>query len=144
MSYKTPTHVLETLFDHASKIRPNAYVPYSHFKVAATLITDKGDIFGGVNAENAAYKGHCAETAAIAAMVTAGQHKIRDIVVVGPDENLCTPCGHCRQVIREFAESLDDKRVHVFSHGGKLLKSYSVHEMLPDSFGPENLATGPS
>jgi cytidine deaminase len=132
--------VLTQLFDLGSRAKDNAYAPYSNHPVGAALMSDKGAFFAGGNAETANYKGTCAEAGAIAAMITAGERKIEAIAVVGPGEHLCSPCGDCRQRIREFASDLDTTRVFVFNQTGGLLKSYSVDQLLPDSFGPANVA----
>ena len=81
--------------------RARAYAPYSRFLVGAALRTDAGDVFSGCNVENAAYpEGTCAEAGAIAAMALAGGRRVAELVVAGA--GLCTPCGGCRQKLREF------------------------------------------
>ena len=69
-------------------------------------------------------------------MVRDGEQLISEIVVVGKGDNLVTPCGGCRQKIREFSN--EDTRIHVCDPQG-LRKTYTMEELLPDSFGPENL-----
>lgn len=125
------------LYAAAIAVMDNAYVRYSQHPVAAAIRADNGDIFAGVNVEAANFKSICAEGSAISAMVTAGQYKISDIAVIGPGEALCTPCGDCRQRIREFAD--DKTAIHVMDKSGTVLKTYTINELLPDSFGPENL-----
>ncbi len=137
---KVEPHLRE-LFEAASKVMPNAHAQYSKHPVASAL-RFKGNetIYAGVNVENAAYPlGMCAEANAIGSGVTeqGGEVKIEDIVIVGPKDALCTPCGGCRQRIREFADAAT--RIHVFNRNGDLLKSYTMDELLPDSFGPDNL-----
>jgi len=113
-----------------------AHAPYSNHPVGAALVTDRGDIYSGCNVENAAYPlGCCAEEAAIAAMVRGGGMSIAEIVVVGPTEEMCTPCGGCRQRIREFATPRT--RIHSCNEQEVLL-TMSIDELLPNSFGPEN------
>ena len=86
--------------------RPTPMRPIRAFKVGAALRTPDGAVFAGCNVENAAYpQGSCAEAGAIAAMALAGGRRIAEIVVVGDGEALCTPCGGCRQRIREFADA---------------------------------------
>lgn len=114
-----------------------AYVPYSDHPVASIMETPDGSQFVGCNVEVAHYKGLCAEASAIAAMVTAGQRELRKVYVMGPGEHLCTPCGDCRQRIREFATP--ETRIFVLSHQGEVLKEYTMASLLPDAFGPENL-----
>ncbi|SHM37453.1 cytidine deaminase [Vreelandella subglaciescola] len=115
----------------------NAYAPYSRHPVAAVAESEDGARFAGANVEVAHYKGLCAEASALAAMVTAGQRHLTAVYVMGPGEHLCTPCGDCRQRIREFATP--DTRIHVLSRQGAVLKSYRMEALLPDAFGPENL-----
>jgi cytidine deaminase len=129
---------LDTLFEAAKAIQTRAYAPYSRFKVGAAIATPDGRVFTGCNVENAAYPvGSCAEAGAISAMVAAGESRITEIVVMGEGEHLVTPCGGCRQRIREFA----DLDVEVISHGvdGQPLVQ-TLGQLLPHSFGPEFLA----
>ena len=128
---------LEELFGQASAIRERAYAPYSQFRVGAAICDENGEVHCGLNVENAAYpNGICAETAAIAAMVAAGGTRIRSIVVVGSGEMLCTPCGACRQRIREFGT--EETKVAVAGPEG-VRKVFTLEELLPFSFGPKNL-----
>lgn len=128
---------LDTLFERAQSAGQNAYAPYSNYKVGAALTTESGRIFSGCNAETANYKGTCAEAGAIAAMVAAGERRISTIMVVGPANDLCTPCGDCRQRIREFADAAT--KVEVRSQDNAIGKTYTIDQLLPDSFGPDNL-----
>lgn len=122
----------------ARAVQANAHVPYSHFPVGAALRTDTGAVFAGCNVENAAYpQGVCAEASAISAMVSAGERVIRAIVTVCDGDLLATPCGGCRQKIREFADA--DTMIHAAGPDG-VRTSYTMDELLPDSFGPENLS----
>ena len=124
--------------DRLLKARGNAYTPYSDHPVAALVEDDQGRQFAGCNVEIANYKGLCAEASAIATMVSqTGATVLRRVVVMGPGNALCTPCGDCRQRIREFATS--DTEVVVVNGEGAVLKRYSMEALLPDSFGPENL-----
>ncbi|TNE57158.1 MAG: cytidine deaminase [Alphaproteobacteria bacterium] len=127
----------DDLLEKAIEVRSRAHAPYSEHPVGAALRTMSGKIYVGCNVENAAYpEGICAEASAIAAMVTGGDTQIAEIVVVGPGEVICTPCGGCRQKIREFAAP--DIQIHA-GNKDKILKSYSMESLLPDSFGPKNL-----
>lgn len=131
---------LKTLTILAMEARENAYCPYSNHPVGAALVAGSGKVYTGSNCEVAHYKGICAEASAIAAMVTAGEREIRTIVVVGPGKDyLCTPCGDCRQRIREFA----DGKTEIYSmwHDGRLGKKHKMKDLLPFSFGPENLGS---
>ncbi|HIP77322.1 MAG TPA: cytidine deaminase [Kiloniellaceae bacterium] len=114
-----------------------AYAPYSNFPVGAALRTQSGAVYSGCNVENAAYpEGWCAETSAIAAMIMAGETRIVEIAVAGGGAGLCTPCGGCRQRLREFAG--DDLVIHVCGPEG-LRRTVTLGELLPLSFGPDNL-----
>ena len=116
----------------------NAHAPYSGFSVGAVVRGANGKLYAGCNVENAAYpEGWCAEASAIAAMVVDGERRMVEIAVMGTGETLVTPCGGCRQRIREFAP--DDVPVHVCSPEG-VRQSFTLGELLPVSFGPENLA----
>jgi len=117
----------------------NAYAPYSNHPVAAVMECPDGQQFAGCNVEVAHYKGLCAEASAISAMITAGQRTLARVYVMGPGEHLCTPCGDCRQRIREFATS--ETQIMVLSHQGEVLKTYTMEALLPDAFGPENLSS---
>jgi cytidine deaminase len=125
----------------ALAVARNAYAPYSGFRVGAAIRDGEGRVHAGANVENAAYpQGVCAEAAAIAAMVAAGGRRIEAIAVAGPAEvegaALCTPCGGCRQKIREFA--VPETPVLVCGPSG-LERRFTLDELLPASFGPENL-----
>jgi cytidine deaminase len=130
---------LDSLFEAAKAIQGKAYVPYSRFKVGAAIRSETGRIFAGCNVENAAYpQGSCAETGAISAMIAAGESRIREILVIGDGENLVTPCGGCRQRIREFAGP--ETPIHIAGPEG-VRRSFTLGELLPFSFGPDNLAS---
>jgi cytidine deaminase len=125
------------LFEAAAKARDRAYAPYSRFRVGAALATPDGAIFAGCNVENAAYPvGLCAEAGAIAAMVAAGGSRIAALLVLGAGEALCTPCGACRQRIREFAAPAAE--ILVAGPEG-LRRRFALAELLPESFGPDSL-----
>ncbi|HUH78149.1 MAG TPA: cytidine deaminase [Devosia sp.] len=135
MMAQTPTD--QALFAAAEAVRARAYAPYSRFAVGAAILADDGKIYAGANIENAAYPvGNCAEASAIAAMIAGGGKRITRIYVTGPGSVPVTPCGGCRQRIREFA----DLGVVVISHGveGEPLVC-TLDQLLPYSFGPEYL-----
>ena len=128
---------MKKLIRLAVEARDMAHAPYSNHPVGAALVTDTGEIFTGCNVENAAYPlGSCAEQSAISAMVRGGGRVISALVVVGPSNEPCTPCGGCRQRIREFATP--DTVIHSCNEQGVLL-TMTMDELLPESFGPENL-----
>ncbi|NQV98814.1 MAG: cytidine deaminase [Rhodospirillales bacterium] len=127
----------DQLFRCAEASMDRAYAPYSHFKVGAAVRGRNGKVYGGCNVENAAYpQGCCAEASAISAMVLDGEQVIDEVCIVGAGEALVTPCGGCRQRIREFAG--DEIVVHICGPEG-LRKSFTLGELLPASFGPQNL-----
>ena len=116
----------------------NAYAPYSNFPVGAAVRTADGRRFAGANVENAAYpQGQCAEASAIGALATGGGGQIAEVVVAAPSEELCTPCGGCRQRLREFAAL--DVPIHLVDYD-RVRRTTSLAELLPLSFGPEHLA----
>ena len=127
----------EKLFNVAKKVRENAHVPYSNFKVGAAFLTEDNSIISGCNVENAAYpQSQCAEASAIGNLVSQGFSKIKEVVVIGSGSLLCSPCGGCRQRLREFASL--ETQIHMCNSDGHL-KTSTLKELLPDSFGPVNL-----
>jgi cytidine deaminase len=128
---------VQVLFEAAAAARGHAYAPYSGFGVGAALMTPSGAIFSGANVENAAYPvGTCAEAGAIAAMIAAGERQIAEILVLGDGAALTTPCGACRQRIREFAGQ--DAKIHVAGPVG-VRATFTLAALLPEAFGPDNL-----
>ena len=116
------------LFEAAKAAQAKAYAPYSRFNVGAAILTPSGAIYAGCNVENAAYPvGTCAEAGAIAAMIAAGGRRVAAILVCGDGAGLVTPCGACRQRIREFAGPEG------------VVRTFTLAELLPESFGPETL-----
>ena len=92
------------LLDAARAVQANAHAPYSHFPVGAAFRAASGRVFVGCNVENASFpEGICAEAAAMGAMVSAGEYEIVEVLTIADGERLTTPCGGCRQRIREFA-----------------------------------------
>ena len=129
---------LGALFDAALAARANAYAPYSRFRVGAALRSTEGGVFAGCNVENASYPiVTCAEAGAVAAMVAAGHKGIAEVVVIGGDDRIVTPCGACRQRLRELGAA--DVLVYCATPSGSLAV-HSVGSLLPASFGPEHLA----
>lgn len=121
----------------AQKAMQKAYVPYSGFAVGAVVVSQSGHFFSGCNVENAAYpEGTCAEAGAIAAMVNGGEQAIGAVYVMGEGDVPVTPCGGCRQKIREFAEPATP--VHICGPNG-IRQTMTLAELLPASFGPDNL-----
>lgn len=131
------TPEIRELFDAAVAAQTNAHCPYSNYPVGAAVRTATGAIFAGCNVENAAYpNGTCAEAGVISAMVAAGERTIVEVVTVTSGETAGTPCGGCRQRLREFATA--DAVIHATTNDEDIL-SMSMDDLLPASFGPENL-----
>ena len=127
----------QELFDAALVAHGNAHAPYSNYPVGAAVRTDTGRVFAGCNVENAAYpQGWCAEASVLAAMVTAGERRVVEVLTISNGEMIGTCCGGCRQKIREFA-ALDTP---IYSCGPEGLRTtFTLEGLLPHSFGPENL-----
>ena len=124
----------EDLINAAMEAREQAYCRYSRYKVGAAVVDDNGQLHVGCNVENAAYNlGNCAEAAAIAAMVQQGGKRIRRIAVAGGYAELgsCTPCGGCRQRIKEFA---DDETIVIVIDDSEKWQHYTIDDLLPASF----------
>jgi cytidine deaminase len=137
MSKSAESSALQQLFAAAKAAQAHAYAPYSRFHVGAALRSESGAIFAGCNVENAAYpQGTCAEAGAISAMALAGDRRIAEILVIGDGGALCTPCGGCRQRIREFAAPAT--LIHIAGPEG-MRATFTLAELLPASFGPEHL-----
>ena len=128
---------IAALFDAAKAARLNAYAPYSGFRVGAAALGSNGGVFAGCNVENAAYPvGACAEAGAISAMVAAGTTRLSAILVIADAPGLCTPCGACRQRIREFG---DPATVVLVAGPEGVRARFTLAGLLPESFGPELL-----
>src|SRR5579871_4880074 len=125
------------MIDLARQMMARAHAPYSRFLVGAVLRGTDGKLYGGCNVENAAYpQGLCAEAVAIGAMVASGEKIIREILVMAEGDQLVTPCGGCRQRLREFAA--DATPIFICGPEG-LRHTSSLGELLPLSFGPGHL-----
>jgi cytidine deaminase len=127
----------DELLDAARAVQRHAHAPYSRYPVGAAIRTPAGSVYVGCNVENASYpEGICAETAAIAAMVSAGEREIETIVTVADGDDVGTPCGGCRQRIREFATAATV--IHSAGPNGIEL-TFTMDGLLPESFGPAHL-----
>lgn len=131
------------LIMEAKKARERAYAPYSHHSVGAALVTKSGKIYHGCNIENAAYgPTNCAERTAFFRAVYDGEREFTKIAIVGGMENTeanapCAPCGVCRQVMMEFCNPETFKVV--LANGENEPLEYTLKELLPLGFGPDNL-----
>lgn len=130
----------ETLYKEASKAQKKSYSPYSNFAVGCAIALANGTFIYGANIENASYGASiCAERVAMC------NHKINgpdgsqvvNVAIIGPSSECITPCGICRQFLREFLP-LDTPFV-LFNQDGSKHRVTSLEELLPDSFGPDHL-----
>lgn len=129
---------LQALVDAARVVRERGYAPYSKFLVGAAVLDEHGRVHAGCNVENAAYpQGWCAETSALAHLVAAGGRRVLAVAVVGVADDPVTPCGGCRQKLREFAA--DDCPVWAADLLAVRLRT-TLGTLLPHSFGPGHLA----
>jgi cytidine deaminase len=125
------------LIGHALEARRNAYAPYSGYAVGAALLTKSGEIFTGVNVENAAYPtGTCAERVAVFKAVSEGERAFEAISVASTNGG--TPCGSCRQVLSEFGL---DIQVLIVNDKGEPVQETTVGELLPGAFTAQDLVT---
>ena len=123
------------LREAAARVRENAYVPYSRFKVGAALRDVAGAVHVGCNVENAAYpEGTCAEAGAIAAMVAAGQTRLAEVCVIADSPLPVSPCGGCRQKLAEFG--VPDVPVTLWTTSGRSLTT-TIGALLPGGFSQD-------
>lgn len=120
----------------AMEAREKSYSPYSDFKVGAAVYTTSGKIFTGCNIESASYTPTiCAERVAVSKSVSEGYRDIEKIAIVGSDTKISFPCGVCRQFMLEFGK---DIKV-ICAKNIDSYETYTLEELLPKSFGPEDL-----
>lgn len=131
------------LLEEARKARLKSYAPYSKFQVGAALLTKDGKVYHGCNIENASYTPtNCAERTAFFKAISEGDMEFEKIAIVGGKEgtnadDLCAPCGVCRQVMMEFCD-LDEFQI-ILSDGKENIKVMSLKEIMPYGFSPSNL-----
>ena len=129
-------NVYQQLIDSATKVRKNAYAPYSKFFAGSAVLGQSGAIYTGCNVENSSYGlTNCAERTAIFKAIAAGEKKLKAISVVSDVPDFDAPCGACRQVIYEFGKDID---VIMSNLSGKD-KTEKITSLLPYAFGPESL-----
>lgn len=122
----------KTMLKTARQALPHAYAPYSNFRVAACLRGSDNRLFVGVNVENCSYGlTLCAEASAIGQMITSGEHHILDLVVLANNNEICTPCGACRQRLYEF--SSPETRIFLCNQHD-VLQTLTMDELLPFAF----------
>ncbi|KPQ07718.1 MAG: cytidine deaminase [Rhodobacteraceae bacterium HLUCCA12] len=126
------------LLDAAKAVRENAYVPYSQFKVGAAIQARSGAVYVGCNVENVAYpQGTCAEAGAIAAMIAGGDTEIAAVCVIADAPEPVTPCGGCRQKLREFARR--DVVITMATTDGQS-RTMTMEQLLPGAFGRDHMS----
>ena len=131
---KDADQVISVLYEPARMASEQAYSPYSGARVGASVLDDDGNIHTGCNVENASYGlTQCAERNALAAAVNAGMEagKAHAILIYATGFDVLAPCGACRQVISEL---MADGALVVSCHSKTAYRSWSIEELLPDSF----------
>lgn len=129
---------IDKLVENAKKVLSNSYAPYSGIHVAAAVLTSNGNIYLGVNVENASYGlTICAERVAIASAITNGEKEFTAIAIVSNTEEPLPPCGACRQVLAEFVNN----EIIVISHSinTKKTKIWRLSELIPHTFKPNHI-----
>lgn len=135
--------IVDKMFQVCYGAYNNAYAPYSNFKVGAAILADNDKIYCGCNVENVSYPcSQCAEASAISDMVVhSKQEKIKAVMIMAnysKIEDICTPCGACRQKLSEFA---DDSTLVYLANTERVQKVISLVELLPLSFNKKSLQT---
>lgn len=126
----------EKLVELALDARKTSYSPYSKYRVGAALLCEDGTLYTGCNIESASYPcGICGERTAAAKAISEGHIKFKTIAVVGSSEEICTPCGMCRQFLYEFAPNL--KVICAGSKGN--YEEYTLNELLKGGFGASSM-----
>jgi cytidine deaminase len=129
----------QELIAQARKARMQAYAPYSNFAVGAALLSRSGRIFTGCNVENASYPlTTCAERTAMTKAISEGERGFEAIAVVTATG--ASPCGACRQILREFAGRDGNLRVIIADLEGNA-ETYTIDELLPEGFTPDQLGS---
>ena len=130
----------QELVEAARGAAGNAYAPYSNFAVGAALRFDDGSIVTGCNVENASYGlALCAETVAVGKAMAEGRRGgLVAVAVTGPGQEPITPCGRCRQVLKELA-ALGGTDPLVLCVGPNDVYRVPLSELLPAAFGPASL-----
>lgn len=128
---------IQALIMKAIEAKEYAYVPYSHFRVGAALLTKSGKVYTGCNIENVSFGAtNCAERTAVFKAVSEGEREFEKIVINGEHGDYLPPCGICRQVLLEFA---DASLQVILANDAQDYKITTLGELLPGAFGIENL-----
>ena len=126
----------EELIKKAMEARSNSYSPYSNFKVGAALLTKGGKVYLGTNVENCGYgPSNCAERSAFFSAISNGEKEFIKIAIVGSGDDICYPCGVCRQVMIELAPNIEV----ICAKDEKIYKIHTIKELLPFAFSPKAL-----
>lgn len=132
-----PSDVLQRLLAAAQAARARSYAPYSKYAVGAAVLDEHGQVHAGCNVENAAFpQGWCAETTALGTMVMTGGRHARAVLVTGPGPDIITPCGGCRQKLREFNSG---DLIVIAADPTGIKAHWTLEQLLPASFGPGHL-----
>ena len=124
------------LVTQAQSAMQNAYAPYSKFHVGAAIIDENNRLHTGCNVENSAYPlGTCAEASAFSSMVLSGARMIKQIMIVSSGELMVTPCGGCRQKIKEFC----DEETEILIAHNDTVTTFHIEDLLPHSFCKKHL-----
>lgn len=126
---------VDRLLKQARQASQRAYAPYSKLKVGAALLTTTGECFLGCNVENSSYGATiCAERSAVSSAVSQGFTNFAALAIVSSSDEIITPCGICRQVLREFSTDLE-----IYCGNASLqYKQYTLKQLLPDEFTLDN------
>ena len=126
------------LIQKAIEARENAYCPYSNFKVGAAALFEDGKIYIGCNVENASFGAtNCAERTAIFTGVANGNRVLKELALIGDVNSFTYPCGICRQVISEFAES-GKMKIYIIKNENEVLET-TLDEIMPGTFTKKDL-----
>ncbi|MET0210176.1 MAG: cytidine deaminase [Burkholderiaceae bacterium] len=137
-SIPLPPALIEQMLKAAMDARRHSHAPYSKYLVGAAVLDDQGRIHAGCNIENAAYpQGWCAETTALSHMIMAGGRVARAVMVTGAGSEIITPCGGCRQKLREFAQPQD--LIVIAGDASGVRAHWTLEQLLPASFCPDHL-----
>ncbi len=127
----------QDMLEKATNTANYAYAPYSHFSVGACLRDEHGNLYAGCNIENVAYGSTlCAEAVALGSLIAHGGKQIKEVLIVFASNELCSPCGACRQRLWEFANP--NCTVHLCTLDGKY-QSVIMKELLPFPFEPKTV-----
>lgn len=137
MSLTLTPELQQRLLAASLQARERSYSPYSRYAVGAAVLDEHGQIHVGANMENAAYpQSWCAEATALGALRMAGSLQVKAVLVSGPGPEIITPCGGCRQKLREFGEP---DLIIIAADPGGIKQQWTLEQLLPFSFGPEHL-----